>query len=178
MDEKDKTPKFGRRDILKGIITLPVLGAIAYGAFKKKRNEQILIKQIRDELNLNFEPPVIVPNTVLRDGSKLRIGIVGYGIRGEQLMRAAGFAQPTIIDEYAEAAKKDSNDKRLIDFREQEDLSIIVTGVCDLFDLRAQKAMAASANLNREGKNGKFGEQAKRFKTYKDLLASPDIAGY
>jgi predicted dehydrogenase len=175
MEEKDKTPKLGRRDILKGIITLPVIGAIAYGALRKRRNEQILIKQIRDELNLNYEPPVIAPNAVVKEGSKLRIGIIGYGIRGEQLLRAAGFAQPAIIDEYTEGAKKDANDKRLVDFLEQDDLGIIVTGVCDLFDLRAQKAMAASANLKREGKNGKFGEQAKRFKTYKDLIASPDI---
>ena len=175
MDEKDKTPKLGRRDILKGIITLPVLGAIAYGTFKKKRNEQLLIKQIRDELNLNYEPPIVVPDTVIKNGSKLRIGIIGYGIRGEQLLRAAGFAQPAIVDEYAAGAKKDSNDKRLIDFREQEDLGVIVAGVCDLFDLRAQKAIAASANLKREGKNGTFGEQAKRFHSYKDLIASPDI---
>ncbi len=175
MAEKDKSPKLGRRDILKGIVTLPVLGAIAYGALKKRRNEQILVQQIRDELKLNYDSPVVVPKALISDGSKLRIGIIGYGIRGEQLMRAAGFAQPAIIDEYTEGAKKDSNDKRLTDFLGQDDLGIVVTGVCDLFDLRAQKALAASANIHREGKNGKFGEQAKRFKTYKELIASPDI---
>ncbi len=175
MEEKDKSNKMGRRTVLKGLATLPVLGAMAYGALRKKKNENALVQQIKKELNLSYESPVIGRPESLSAGSKIKLGIIGYGIRGEQLMRAAGFAQPAVIDEMADAAKNNPNDHRLSDYLSQDDLDIVFTGVCDLFDKRANEAIAASANINRQGKNGKFGPQAKRYLTFQELLASPDI---
>ena len=109
------------------------------------------------------------------DGDTLRIGIIGYGIRGTQLMKAAGFVPPKTIQQYKDDAAKDSSNKRYSDFLEQDDLNIRITGVCDLFDVHAQDAMAAAANIGREGIGGQMGPTPKRYQNYQDMLASDDI---
>ncbi len=66
--------------------------------------------------------------------------------------------------------RQNRDDKRYDDFLAQDDLNLVLNGVCDLFDVRAERAMAASANTGREGSDGKFGTRAKRYTHYKDLL--------
>tara|TARA_B110000261_G_scaffold77699_2_gene89639 strand:- start:1620 stop:3098 length:1479 start_codon:yes stop_codon:yes gene_type:complete len=87
---------------------------------------------------------------------KLRLGIIGFGIRGQQLVRALGFATPQWVDK---AKKRNSYQA----FRNQKDLEIIFTGVCDIFDPRAENALRT------------LGKTAKRYLNYKDMLSSPDI---
>jgi hypothetical protein len=89
MDEKKKAGNpFSRRDLLKGMATLPVLGLFGYGIYEKWSDEQIRQDSIARELGLNFDQHP-AGNITRSDGKTLRIGIIGYGIRGEQLMRAA-----------------------------------------------------------------------------------------
>ncbi|MGC9341952.1 MAG: Gfo/Idh/MocA family protein [Bacteroidales bacterium] len=169
----DTSKKMNRRDVIKGLATLPVVGALAYGAWKKKHYDNVLRSNIRNVTDLSSAAPEIgsYPNVE----PKLRIGIIGFGGRGEHLLRAAGFAHPDVIDNWKESALKDSNDKRYEDYLAQDDLNLEVNGICDLFDVRAERALSASANKGREGSSGTFGSRAKRYTNYKDLLAADDI---
>ncbi len=163
-----------RRDVLKGLATIPVLGAFTYGLLRKLRFDNLLKQSLRNELNLTDED-VHPAKMASSSGEKIRLGLIGYGTRGEQLARAAGFAHPVLIDEWKEAASADRNDKRYSDYLGQDDLNVSLNGVCDVFDVNAGRGLEASANKGREGSNGKFGTQARRYTTHKELIAAKDI---
>ncbi len=172
-EKNENTPKMTRRDVLKGLATIPFVGAVAYGVMKKEKYSRLFRKNVQEAVDLSSDMPVMY--TSPRSTPQLRIGVIGYGGRGEYLLRGAGFSHPDIIDGWKEAARENSTDKRYDDFLAQDDLNLVLNGVCDLFDVRAERAMAASANTGREGSNGKFGKRAKRYLHYTDLLDSPDI---
>jgi predicted dehydrogenase len=162
-----------RRDLIKGLATVPVLGAMAYGTFRKRRQDHIKSHRLANELgmsnkNLEF-------SRYAHAGDAIRIGIIGYGIRGTQLMKAAGFVPPETIREWKEAGEKDSRNKRYEEFLQQDDLNVKITGVCDLFDVHAERAMAAAANTGREATGGTMGPRPKRYRTYQEMLAADDI---
>jgi predicted dehydrogenase len=162
-----------RRDLLKGLATVPVLGALAYGTWRKRRQDHIRSHRLAGELkmgsgNLEF-------SHYKHDGDAIRLGIIGFGIRGPQLMKAAGFVQPEEIRQWKNDAEEDPRNKRYEDFMQQDDLNIRVTGVCDLFDTHAERAIAASANAGREEPGGTMGTPAKRYGHYREMLAADDI---
>jgi len=168
-----KGNKFSRRDIIKGLATLPVAGALAYGLWRKRRYDHYRSSKLRKELNMSDDMPSIPVKAF--EGDPVRIGIIGFGIRGEHLLRGAGFAHPDLIQKWMDATAKDSSDTRYSDYLKQDNLNIVVNGVCELFDVRLDRAAEASANIGREGKNGKLGKQAKKYTNYRDLLAADDI---
>ena len=51
-----------RRDILKGLATVPVLGAFFYGWYKKRKLDNMLRQSIQDEVTLDNENPVFNRN--------------------------------------------------------------------------------------------------------------------
>jgi predicted dehydrogenase len=165
--------KMNRRDVLKGLATVPVVGAFAVGYWRKKNLDHYRSHKLSKELNMS-ESPVGEPKKVW-DGEPLRLGIIGFGGRGEHLLRAAGFAHPELIQQWKDLAAENSTDRRYYDYMEQDDLNVVVNGVCDLFDLRAERAMAASSNARREGADGSFGQPAKRYTKYHELLMADDI---
>ena len=176
MSDKEKNKggnNMNRRDVIKGLATVPVLGAMAYGTWRKTRKDHIRSHKLSKELNMSSENLEYTP--FKHDGDTLRIGIIGYGIRGSQLMKAAGFSPPKTVQGWKDDAAKDSRNARYSDFLEQDDLNIQVTGVCDLFDVHAEDGLAAAANIGREGSDGKMGPAAKRYQNYRDMLASDDI---
>lgn len=161
----------GRREALKTLATIPVLGAMAYGVYQKKKKEHNN-KLAGNIFNFEDAPTVIDRQP---DGKTIRLGIIGFGIRGAQLMQALGFATPAYIDSLKDQAKKDAQNTRYKDFLEQENLNVEVKGVCDIFDVYAKEAALAGANVNKEGANGKFDKLPVIYKHYKDLLAAKDI---
>lgn len=172
--KSDGSPKsIGRRDLLKGLATIPVLGAIAYGIYRKKRLYTKYRDNILEELNLSTAP-VRLSSTVNKD-KLIRLGIVGFGIRGRHLLRAAGFAEPQWIEDARQEAKENRLNTAYEDYMNQEDLNVVVNGVCDIFDVHAREGLLAGANINREGISGKKGPASKRFLNYKELVSSPDI---
>lgn len=164
-----------RRNILKAFAAVPVIGALGYGVLRKRNYDNDIRDQIVKELGISYDPPVLPSIKGVDMSKQVRVGIIGYGIRGEQLMRAAGFANPKTIDEWRTAADKDPQDHRLEDFLQQDDLNIQVTAACDLFDVRAQEAMEAASNVKRKGTKEQGPLTCKRYKTYKELLAAPDV---
>ena len=165
--------KMNRREILKGLATVPVIGVFAWGYYKKRKYDRVLKKVIRDELGMEYAPAVM--GTGPASGRQLRLGVIGYGHRGPQLMKAAGFLPPSVIDDMRKAAEKNPMDKRYQDFMEQDDLNIVIKGICDIFDVHAEEQMAAAANLHKEGSEGKPAYPVKRYRTYKELMAADDI---
>jgi predicted dehydrogenase len=165
--------QMNRRDLLKGLATVPVIGALAYGTWRKRRQDHIRSHRLSNELKMSSGSIEYTPYR--HDGETIRIGIIGYGIRGTQLMQAAGFVAPQRIQEWKDAAEKDSSNTRYENFLQQDDLNIQVTGVCDLFDVHAENAMLAASNTGREGSNGSLGKKPKRYANYREMLAANDI---
>ncbi|NDV68356.1 Gfo/Idh/MocA family protein [Dysgonomonas sp. 25] len=165
-------PNQGRRDTLKTLATLPVLGAVAYGVYKKQKYTNTR-RDVSDVFSLSKEKAKIAP--LKEGGETIRIGAIGFGGRGNYLLRAAGFATPEHLQKWIDAAKKDKRHTRYKDFKEQEDLNIQLVAVCDIFDTFAENGLAAGANIYREGVGGKMGPAPKRYRHYKELLADPEI---
>lgn len=170
--ENDKKVSQGRRDVLKAMATVPVLGAMAYGVYRKKKSETVN----RDAAQMfRFRSDVAPYAATSSDAGIIRLGIIGFGIRGEQLMQAIGFATPQYVENLIIQNKANPNNTRYQDFMEQDDLRVEVTAICDIFDTYADQAMDAGANIYREGINGKLGPRPKRYLHYKELLTSPDV---
>ena len=68
--------------------------------------------------------------TKLAQGKKLRIGVVGYGGRGEAIFRALGFAPEKWAKRFMDNGKPTSLLKNFLD---QDDLNVEITGVCDTY---------------------------------------------
>lgn len=172
--ENDKTEKKhseGRREAIKTLATIPVLGAMAYGVYQKKKNEHYN-KVAGSIFNVEGKPAIVDAKP---DGKTIRVGIIGYGIRGTHLMQALGFATPEYIEDLKAQAKKDPQNTRYQDFLDQDNLNVEITGVCDIFDVYAKSAALAGANVKREGLKGKIGKLPTIYKNYKELLAAKDI---
>jgi Predicted dehydrogenases and related proteins len=167
-----KEPDKGRRETLKALATVPVLGALAYGAYKKQKLERGS-RDISDVFKVSSnEASFLEP---VSDGKQIRLGIIGFGIRGKQLMRAAGFAEPLWIDTMIEANRNNKKDTRYEQYLQQDDLNVVVNGVCDIFDVFGEQAVVACSNINREGSSGTLGKAPKRYRTYQELIAADDI---
>lgn len=170
--QEQQMPDKGRRDALKTLATVPVLGALAYGVYKTRKNA-LQSRNISDVFQVSNKQAVFLEPQ--KDGKQIRLGIIGFGIRGKQLMRAAGFAEPSWIDEMKEANRVNKKDHRYEQYLKQDDLNVVVNGVCDIFDVYGEAAQLAGSNIYREGSDGKFGPAPKRYRTYQELLAAPDI---
>src|SRR5690554_3232384 len=170
--ENDKKISQGRRDVLKAMATVPVLGAMAYGVYKKRKAEAV--NRDADQM-FRFRSDIAPYQGTPSDAGIIRVGIIGFGIRGSQLMQALGFATPQYVENLIIQNKANPDNTRYQDFLEQDDLRVEVTAVCDIFDTYAQYAMDAGANIYREGINGKLGPMPKRYLNYKELLAAPDV---
>jgi predicted dehydrogenase len=162
-----------RRSVLKSLVGVPVVGAFAYAWYRKRKYEKFLKINIQDELKISSAPPAYTPNAA--QGKEIRLGLIGYGIRGKDLAVAAGFAHPTMIDEWKEGALNDKQDKRYEDYLAQDDLNVRVTGVCDIFDTYGNMAVEAGANIYREGTGGKMGDLPKRYQNHLELINAPDV---
>ncbi|HLT81109.1 MAG TPA: Gfo/Idh/MocA family oxidoreductase [Cyclobacteriaceae bacterium] len=161
-DQQDKKG-FSRRDLLKGLIGIPVVGSLFAAAAARYSSEKEIRETILSELNISaVAPPPSGPMT----GDPIRIGLIGYGIRGKQLMRALGFADKEWKESMLGAAKRNPNDTRLKDFLEQENLNVQIRGVCDVFDTFAEMAVETGTVDN---------SKPTRYRTYEELLAASDI---
>lgn len=168
--DKRERKKISRRDAIKSLATVPVLGAVAYGIYRKKTYDQFLRESIQGELNMSQDVPVAPPAS---NGKLIRLGLIGFGIRGKQLAQALGFAHPSQVAEWWKAAE--TGDTRYRTFREQDDLNVRITAVCDIFNTYGRMSQETAANVNREVTVGNKGDEVIRYSNYKELIASPDV---
>ncbi|MDC1105194.1 Gfo/Idh/MocA family oxidoreductase [Prolixibacteraceae bacterium] len=176
MEDKNidtRSKRFSRREVLKGLATVPFLGALAYGVYRKKQYYNALNHSLLEELDFETEER---KDLELKSDKKIRIGVIGYGSRANYLLRSLGFAHPDYVENMIQKAQNDEGwSKRLQNFMDQDNLGVEITGVCDVYDVHAQKAMEACCNIYRRGRNGQMGKIPNRYRTYKELLRSPDI---
>ncbi len=170
--KENENGKLSRRDIIAGLAALPIVGLVGYGLLRSKseaaKRNSSLLRDIKPEIQTGI--PALI------EGKTLRIGIIGSGGRGGYLMKALGFVNPDRIDEYTEKGKTDKYWLQYLeDFRAQENLNVKITAICDVFDKNADRAIAAGANVHRNGKGGAMDDAPKRFTTYNELIDSPDV---
>ena len=155
--------KWSRRDMLRGLAGIPILGTVWFAGAKGTVSAKEERQKLLETLNIKASPP---PPTGPMSGDPIRIGIIGFGIRGEQLCRALGYATTDWLQSMKEAAEKNPNDTRLKDFQAQENLNLKMTAVCDIFDYRAQKVVDSfTTDTNK----------VKRFLNYKELIHSKEV---
>ena len=68
--------------------------------------------EIMEELSLKKKAPVVLKNK--KPGDLIRLGVIGYGWRGAQDVKAAGFGNPEWAAKANAAADKNKLDKRFI----------------------------------------------------------------
>lgn len=154
---------FSRRDLLKSLAGVPILGAVWAAGIDTTKKSKLEKDFWLEKLNIKASAP---PASGPMSGAPLRIGLIGFGIRGEQLMRALGFATQEWMESMAKSAQEDPNDKRLEDFLAQENLNVKLTAICDIFDVRAEKALRS---FNTEA------NPCKRYENYMDLITSGEV---
>lgn len=155
-DEKKENDKLQRRDFLAGLATVPVLGLFGAGLLN-----QILYDKKRNEL---FESDYKLGDLISESedyqndiaGDLLRIGIIGTGSRGLNILESLGFTG---------TGKKNNS---------YGDLKIRLAGVCDVYDNAAEEAIALS-KYNSFVKTSNRLPQAKRYKNYQDMLSDKEV---
>jgi len=155
--------KWTRRDILKGLGGLPIAGGIWWAAAANSVLNTKERSEILEQLNIEPSYPKSLPSL---DGPPIKVGIIGFGIRGEQLCRSLGFATKEWLSDMEKAAKENPKHSALKDFLEQEKLNIELVAVCDIFDKRAQKALRS---FSTEKNN------IRRYKTYTEMITSGNV---
>lgn len=149
-----------RRDLLKGLGGIPLIGAAWAAAGIEANNSQKKKASLLEQLNIEAALP---PKSGPMSGPAVRVGIVGFGIRGQQLCRALGFATKDWLNTMSERAARNSRDTRLKEFKEQENLNVRLSAVCDLFDYRAELALDSFGTEN---------NKLRRFRTHTDMIES------
>jgi len=172
MDNKDG---LGRRSMLKAMAGIPVLGALGFETFRKFNHDvkNDSRKQIIRELGLDDLLSSVKPVTT-SSGDLIRIGIVGCGVRSRQLSKALGFMEKSDFEEDL-AEQKASGDDSLRSQIDHGNLNIAITGICDVFDLHAERGMTIARHDIFTGGDIARKYPVKRFTTYHDMLADPDI---
>ena len=155
--------KWTRRDVIKSLGSIPILGTVWWagattGLVTNKERSEIL-----EQLNIQASLPPVLPPIL---GSPIRIGIIGFGIRGEQLCRSLGFATKDWINQMKEAAIADEKHSALADFMNQEKLNVKLVAVCDVFDKRAQKVIDSFTTED---------NQVIRYKTHQEMIRSGNV---
>jgi predicted dehydrogenase len=93
----------------------------------------------------------------------IRLGIIGFGFRGEQLAQSLKLAHPDWILEQKKASEKDRRHKTLEEYNNLDDQKVELAGVCDVFDVRVNRGIEAGGN------------KTIGYKNYRDLLSDKDI---
>jgi len=172
---KQKSNNIFRRDFLKGLGALPFLGYFAL-KFKDNLAAEAEIKH-KDYLKLlgvgNLEAPRIkyVPslNTAT---NRIRLGLIGHGWRGEQLLQNFGFIHG---EQVKENTVKGKYNEWLQTFLDQDDLNVELAGICDTFSIHAQRGVEISMNDIRPGGDKGTSKPAKIYPTFREMVESKDI---
>jgi len=159
--------KPSRRTLLKALAGLPFLGAFSYELLKKNSYEKAKRSKLINEL---FLDDIKTPNSIseVEKGDLLRIGIIGFGNRAVALANGLGYMHPDDM----EARRKEGS---LDEWLSQESLNVVITGICDVFDLHAENGLATARNEVRAGGVKSSGIPVKRYSRYQEMLEDDSI---
>lgn len=166
---KDNSSGIDRRDMLKALAGIPILGALGIQVFRKSAydDKHNIQQEIIRELGLEDLMNAIKPIRHLQ-GDLIRLGIAGSGSRGIQLASALGFMEKSRFDQ---TVGNGSLDAQIT----EGNLNVAITGICDVFDLHAEQGLATAAHDIHTGGEFASGHPVKRFRHYHDMLADPNI---
>lgn len=172
---EEKKPGVGRRNMLKALAGVPVLGLFGVQVLRKldyddKNNAR---KQIVKELGLEDLLDVVKP-VKQSGGDLIRIGVIGFGVRGTQLSEALGFMPKKKMDK---ALNDDASltKARLETQLEYGNLDVAITGICDVYDQHAENGLAIAKHDIFTGGEIAKKHGVKRYLRYQDMLADPEI---
>ena len=147
-DQEGQTPQDvqardpSRRDVLKAMASVPVLGVFFAGWYQKKLEAEAKRDAIMSELGISEGAPAVIENAISRPpGDRIRLGIIGNGGEGESLVRSAGYAHPEWVANQQANAAENPRHRAWASFMQQDDLNVDLTAVCDVFDVRAQRGL-------------------------------------
>lgn len=165
----------GRRNMLKALAGVPVLGLFGVQVLRKldDDNKHNARKQIVKELGLEDLPDVVKP-VAKSGGDLIRIGVIGFGVRGEQLSESLGFMPK---DKLEKALKNNASmsKARLETQLESGNLDVAITGICDVFDQHAERGLEIARHDIFTGGEIARKHGVKRYLRYQDMLADPEI---
>ncbi|WP_299550604.1 Gfo/Idh/MocA family oxidoreductase [Seonamhaeicola sp.] len=156
-----------RRNLIKGLIGLPFLGLFFqhFGQVQDSGNSDNYLEALK-KLGLDFDE--VEKEKQLKpigDAKTLRIGVVGLGWRGPDLMRSLGYIDDELIAE---------DPYTLEEMKVQEDLNVEIVGVCDLYSLRAERGAKIGSKKLIGGKIVKVTPPI-IYPTYRDMLNNDRI---
>jgi predicted dehydrogenase len=164
-----------RRDFLKGMAAVPFLCYFGLN-FRGNILTEAKMKQ-KDYMNVlgidGLEAPhaKFIPSNFTKN-NRVRIGVIGHGWRGEQLLQSLGFVHPDNVKANTVNGKYN---EWLRNFLEQDVLNVELTGICDTFSIHAQRGQEISMNkLRPRGIQGS-GKPAIIFSSYREMIESKDI---
>ena len=162
--------KFSRRNIIKGIGALSVLGTFGYQFSKSISIKKEPVKDVLSLLGFSNNELDLPTNNNSNNGELLKIGIIGTGPRGMALLDSLGYKQKKEVEDTSK-----NNLTSLKDWVQDNDLNVSLIAVCDVFNDRANSAIDASKNSRSSVVNGTVLEGAIQYKNYKDLLSNKEI---
>ncbi len=169
MNDKSRKSQVSRRTVVKALAGLPVIGLFGHQLLKKRNYDLEKRELIIKELGLDeIEFPVSDYGTKKHDGDLIRVGIIGFGARGNQLANSLGFMHPDTVKTRHERGT-------LTDWMEQEYLNVAITGICDVFDMNAENGLATARNEIRPGGKDAPKLPVKQYKHYQEMLDDKDI---
>jgi predicted dehydrogenase len=176
--EENKKNPISRREVFKGLLAIPLLGVFTYNYWKDKALDLAKKKIVQLDLGLDSNTPLTLQSNLEKSSSKIiRLGIIGVGSRGDKLLQSAGFMESSEYNKLLNAADKNDNyaNEKLQTFYNQQHLNIEIVGICDVFDMHAEKGVKiASGGIQPNGK-AVDNKNVKRYLTYQELLADKDI---
>jgi predicted dehydrogenase len=167
--KKENTSGIDRRDMLKALAGIPILGALGIQVFRKSTydDKHNIREEIVRELGLEDLMNAIKPVSHQK-GDLIRLGIAGFGMRGPQLAQALGFLEKSSFEKTVGNGSLDAQIN-------EGNLNVAITGICDVFDLHAEHGLATAAHDIHTGGEFASAFPVKRFRHYHDMLADPNI---
>jgi len=168
-DENSLNSTFKRRTLLKALIGIPVLGSFAFELNRKFDFDRQKKNQIIKELNLDIiKAPNLGNKSKGTEGKLIRVGLIGFGSRAPALANGLGFMHPDDV-------QKRKIDGSLKSWQAQEDLNVVIGGICDVFDLHAEKGMQTAKSEFRPRSKSGLNYPVKRYLSYQEMLDDKDI---
>lgn len=161
--------------MLKTLAGVPVLGLFGFQVLRKinydKQHNRKL--EIINELGLD-DLARSVKQVKPVSGDLIRLGIVGWGVRGPQLAKALGFMPK---EQYEKIMKTGTPDEKaqLESLKMDGNLNVAITGVCDVYDRHAENGLEIAGNDIFTGGDIARKHPVKRYNSYQEMFADPDI---
>jgi len=166
---KETAKGIDRRDMLKALAGVPILGALGIqilrkNAYDDKHNiQQEIIRELGMEDLMNAIKPIRHI-----EGDLIRVGIAGFGVRGGQLSKALGFMEKSSFDQTIGDGSLDAQ-------IQDGNLHVAITGICDVFDLHAERGMATAAHDIHTGGTFASKHPVKRYRHFHEMISDPGI---